>query len=148
MKNHSQETQPPVFIPTLYLKNLSDAIEFYKKAFGATERWRIEHEGRTHVAEMSLPPIHFRMHEEVTRDRQLSPLSLNATTIVIGLLVDNPDELAARAVAAGATEISPVQDYEYGYRQGTISDPFAHHWCLERFDELNKVPTVAKAQEV
>lgn len=147
MKDHSQETQPSALVPMLYLKDLSAAIEFYKNAFGATERWRVDHEGRTHVAEMSIPPVLFRMHEEVTRDRELSPSTLNGTTVVMGLLVHDPDELAARAVAAGATEISPVQDYEYGYRQGTISDPFGHHWCLERFDDLNKVPTVAEERQ-
>ena len=78
------------------------------------------------------------MHEEVKRDNELSPSTLNATSIVIGLLVENPDELAARAVAAGATELSPVQDYDYGYRQGTIRDPFGHHWCLERMDDFYK----------
>jgi len=144
MKNHSQETPRAAIVPTLYLKNLSGAIEFYKNAFDAKERWRIDHEGSVHVAEMSIPPAIFRMHEEVSRDGDLSPSTLNATTIVIGLLVDDPDKLAARAIAAGATELSPVQDYEYGYRQGTISDPFGHHWCLERLDDLYKVPSMAE----
>jgi uncharacterized glyoxalase superfamily protein PhnB len=40
--------------------------------------------------------------------------------------------MAANAVAAGGKEISPVKDYEYGYRQGTIQDPFGHHWLLEK----------------
>ena len=142
MKDHPQEIQSSVFIPMLYLKNLSDAIEFYKKAFGATERWRIDHKGNIHVAEMTIPPAIFRMHEEVSRDQQLSPLTLKGTSIVIGLLVNNPDELAARAIAAGAIELSPMQDYEYGYRQGTIRDPFGHHWCIEKLDDLKKVPVI------
>jgi PhnB protein len=82
------------------------------------------------------------MHEEVSKSDELSPSSLKATSVVIGLLVNDPDELAARAIAAGAIEISPVQDYEYGYRQGTISDPFGHHWCLEKIDSLKKIPVV------
>jgi PhnB protein len=141
MKDYSPEAQTVVFIPMLYLKDLSVAIAFYQKAFGATERWRINNaDGSVHVAEMSIPPVLFRLHEEVSRDRVFSPVTLKATSIVIGLLVPDPDQLAAQAIAAGALEISPVQDYEYGFRQGTISDPFGHHWCLEKLHDLKQVP--------
>ena len=138
MKNSSQPET--AIVPMLYMKDLAAAIDFYKKAFGAEERWRIDHEGKVHVAEMSISSVLFRLHEEVKRDNELSPSTLNATSMVIGLLVDDPDALAARAIAAGAIELSPVQDFEYGYRQGTITDPFGHHWCLERMDNLFKVP--------
>ena len=135
-------------IPMLYLKDLAAAIDFYKKAFDAQERWRIDHEGNVHVAEMSISPVLFRLHEEIRRENELSPTTLNATSTVIGLLVDDPDTLAARAVAAGATELSPVQDFEYGYRQGTIRDPFGHHWCLEKMDDLYKVPLMIDERQV
>ena len=146
MKEHVEQPLCAI-IPTLYMRDLGAAIHFYKKAFDAKERWRIDHEGNVHVAEMSIRPVLFRMHEEVKRDSELSPSTLNATSIVIGLLVDNPDELAARAIAAGATELSPVQDYEYGYRQGTIKDPFGHHWCLERMDDFYKKPSMIEEQK-
>lgn len=140
MNDHAKETHAAI-VPMLYMKDLSAAIEFYKKAFGASERWRVTNsDGTTHVAEMYLPPVVFRLHEEGTRDRVLGPSSLSATTVVIGLLVHNPDELGATAVAAGATVVSPVQDFEYGYRQGTFRDPFGHHWCLEKFDGTLKTP--------
>lgn len=132
----------------LYMKDLGAAIDFYKKAFDAEERWRIDHAGNVHVAELSIHPVLFRLHEEVKRDGELSPSTLNATSIVIGLLVDDPDELAAKAIAAGATELSPVQDFEYGYRQGTIRDPFGHHWCLERMDDLYKKPAMHEEQKI
>ena len=135
-------------IPMLYMKDLAAAIDFYKKAFDAVERWRIDHEGNVHVAELSISPVLFRLHEEIKRDNELSPSTLNATSTVIGLLVDDPDTLAARAVAAGATELSPVQDFEYGYRQGTIRDPFGHHWCLEKMDDLYKVPLMIDERQV
>jgi PhnB protein len=143
MTDHSQQPRSAI-IPMLYMKDLGAAIDFYKKAFGAEERWRIDHEGNVHVAEMFIPPVLFRMHEEVKRDKELSPSTLNATSIVIGLLVDNPDEVAARAVAAGAIELSPVQEFDYGYRQGTIRDPFGHHWCLERMDDFYKKPSMVE----
>ncbi len=135
-------------VPMLYMKDLAAAIEFYNKAFDAEERWRIDHDGNVHVAEMSISTVLFRLHEEVRRENELSPSTLNATSTVIGLLVDDPDTLAARAVAAGATELSPVQDFEYGYRQGTIRDPFGHHWCLEKMDDLYKVPLMIDERQV
>ena len=135
-------------VPMLYMKDLAAALDFYKKAFGAVERWRIDNEGNVHVAEMFISPVLFRLHEEVKRDNELSPATLNATSTVIGLLVDDPDTLAARALAAGATELSPVQDFEYGYRQGTIRDPFGHHWCLEKMDDLYKMPLMIDERQV
>lgn len=129
-------------VPMLYMKDLGAAIDFYKKAFGAEERWRIDHEGNVHVAELAVSRVLFRLHEEAKRHNEMSPTTLNATSTVIGLLVDDPDTFAARAVAAGAEELSPVQEFEYGYRQGTIRDPFGHHWCLERMDDLYKKPSI------
>jgi PhnB protein len=74
----------------------------------------------------------FHMHEEVSRENNLSPQTLNGTTIVLGLFSDNPDALFTSAVSAGAREVSPMQDYEYGYRQGSVRDPFGHQWQLQR----------------
>jgi PhnB protein len=56
----------------------------------------------------------------------------NGTTICIGLFVSDVDEVMNKAIEAGATEINPAQDYEYGYRQGTIKDPFGHYWQIQK----------------
>jgi PhnB protein len=48
----------------------------------------------------------------------------------ISLIVDDPDALAARAIAAGATEVFPMQDQSYGMRQGRVEDPYGHHWLI------------------
>lgn len=128
MKDHAT-----VLAPVLYLKDLAAAIEFYKNAFDAVERWHISNpDGSIHVAEMTIGAALFRMHEEVSRDNNLSPETAEGTTVVIGLLVSDPDDLAAKAKAAGGIILSPVKDYEYGYRQGTVKDPFGHHWLIER----------------
>ncbi len=74
----------------------------------------------------------FHLHEEVTRENELSQKTLNGTCVILGLFVENPDEVAAKAITAGAKETSPVKDYEYGYRQGSITDPFGHHWTIEK----------------
>jgi PhnB protein len=132
MENHIHDTRSIAFVPMLYLKNLAAAIEFYKNAFGATELRRASNsDGSVHVAEMSISTALFRLHEEVTRIGELSPGTVGGTTVVIGLFVADPHMVAKKAIEAGAEEISPVQDYDYGYRQGTVRDPFGHHWLIE-----------------
>lgn len=121
------------FAPVLYLKNVAEGIEFYMKAFDAKElrKWAND-DGTVHVAEMMIGDSMFHMHEEVTGKRELSPQTLNATCVILGMFVDNPDEVIAKAIAAGAIEIHAPQDYEYGYRQGDIKDPFGHRWTFQK----------------
>jgi PhnB protein len=60
----------------------------------------------------------------------LSPSSLDGTTVRTNLIVDDPDATAAQAVRAGAREIFPVADQRYGLRQGRVADPDSHHWLI------------------
>ena len=117
----------------IYLKKLAPAIEFYKKAFDAIvlRQWDNE-DGSVHVAEMSIDGALFHLHEESTRNNSLSPETLKGTSIDIGLFVEDVHALMAKAVAAGGTELDPVRDYDYEYRQGCVADPFGHHWLLEK----------------
>jgi len=133
METNTNENQPTVFAPILYMHNVADAIEFYKKAFDAKElrRWS-NPDGSVHVAEMVIETAMFHMHEEVSRNREFSPETVNGTTVIIGLFVSNVDEVVAKAIAAGAAETNPAKDYEYGYRQASIRDPFGHHWQIEK----------------
>lgn len=121
------------FAPTLYLENVAMGIEFYTAAFRAVElrRWS-NPDGSVHVAEMAIDNTLFHMHQENERNKELSTGTLNGTSVVIGLFVPEPDQLMAKAVAAGAKATSPMQDYEYGYRQGTVTDPFGHRWTLQK----------------
>jgi PhnB protein len=133
MSNPSQEVTRTFFAPHLALRNVLAGITFYQKAFGALElrRWSND-DGSVHVAEMGLDGALFHLHEEVLRTRELSPETLKGVTSVIGVFVSAPDALMQRAVAAGGTESNPMQDYDYGYRQGTVIDPFGHHWLIQR----------------
>jgi PhnB protein len=133
MKSDSNKKQAVSFAPILYLDNVADAIEFYKKAFDAKElrRWSND-DGSVHVAEMMIEGALFHLHEEVLRDANLSPKTLGGTCVILGLFVTDPRDVVAKAIAAGATEIHPVQDYDYGYMQGDIRDPFGHHWTIEK----------------
>lgn len=121
------------FAPMIYLKTVAPGIEFYKKAFGASvlRQWNND-DGTVHVAEMEIDGALFHLHEEVTRIDELSPATLQGTTIAIGLFVDDVHAMMANAIAAGGKELDPVKDYDYEYRQGTLEDPFGHHWLLEK----------------
>jgi PhnB protein len=121
------------FAPHLALKNVKAGMEFYQKAFGAKElrKWSND-DGSVHVAEMEINGAMFHMHEETQRSNQLSPETVKATTMLVGLFVPDPDRLMKRAVDAGGTISSPIQDYDYGYRQGVITDPFGHQWLIQK----------------
>ena len=125
--------QSTFFAPMIYLNTVAPAIEFYKKAFDAVELWRrTNDDGSVHVAELTIDGALFHLHEEVSRISELSPETLKATTIAIGLFVSDPHAVMAKSVAAGGTEIDPVTDYDYNYRQGCLADPFGHHWLIEK----------------
>jgi PhnB protein len=62
----------------------------------------------------------------------LSPEALDATTLLIGLFTPDPDKLFHDAVSAGAHVVNVMEDYDYGYRQGTITDPFGHQWLIQK----------------
>jgi PhnB protein len=106
-----------------------DAVEFYKRAFGAVEVYRVggtdEHEAV--VSELSIDGVTFWVSDESPEHFHNSPERLSGTTTRILLLVDDPVATAARAVAAGATEVYAVSE-EHGWLLGRVRDPFGHHW--------------------
>lgn len=127
------DKQHTFFAPMIYLDTVAPAIEFYMKAFNAIvlRQWNND-DGSVHVAEMSIDGALFHLHEEIKRNNELSPKALRGTCIAIGLFVDDVHTMMANAIAAGGKELDPVRDYDYEYRQGTVEDPFGHHWLLER----------------
>ncbi len=119
------------FAPLLTINNGVTNIDFYKNAFGAVENWRLNNDdGSIHVAELVIDGALFHLHE-MTTQTQVSPDTFNASTVVIGLFTADVHTLFNRAVAAGAVILSPVTDYEYGYRQGELKDPFGHQWVIQ-----------------
>jgi PhnB protein len=121
---------PSSLTPMLTVKNAAQAIEFYEKAFGAREVSRLTTPTGQIVAEMSFDGQVFFVVDENPRAFNVSPKSVGGTTVRISLIVDDPDALAARAIAAGATEVFPMQDQSYGLRQGRVADPDGHHWLI------------------
>lgn len=126
------ENEKPFFAPQLLIKNGVKDISFYAKAFGATENLCLRNDDDSiHVAELSINGAIFHLHE-VTRPCFFSPEKHNGTTTIIGLFVPDVHAVMDKAIRAGAVEISAAKDYEYGYRQGEIQDPFGHHWLIEK----------------
>ncbi|MEA5139057.1 VOC family protein [Arcicella rigui] len=120
------------FAPELYINNGIKDISFYKNAFGATENLCFRNEDESiHVAELCIDGAIFHVHE-ITSSHFFSPDKHNACTCCIGLFVPDVDAVMKQAILAGATEISPAEDYEYGYPQGTIKDPFGHFWQIQK----------------
>ena len=120
------------FAPELYINNGVKDISFYKNAFGATENLCFTNDdGSVHVAELCINGAIFHLHE-ITSANFFSPDKNNGCTCCIGLFVPDVDTVMSQAITAGAIEISPAENYEYGYRQGTIKDPFGHYWQIQK----------------
>lgn len=118
--------------PFLTVRNAAKAIEFYARAFGATERSRLTTPTGQIVAELTLDGERFAVVDENPAASNLSPETLGGTSVRISIIVDDPDAVAARAIAAGATELFAVADQPYGMRQGRVIDPYGHHWLIGR----------------
>jgi PhnB protein len=123
----------------LSVRNGVGAIEFYKKAFGATEVLRHQRPDGGVVAELVIDGAKIGLTDESPAAFNLSPEALGGTSVRINLIVADPDTVAARAVAAGAKLLFPVEDQPYGFRQGRVVDPFGHHWLIGR--PLERAPS-------
>lgn len=127
------EANTVFFAPELFINNGVKDVSFYEKAFGAVEQMRFSNDdGSIHVVEFSIGEAIFHIHEVTAKKQFFSPDNNNGTTVTIGLFVPDVDKVMNNAIKAGATEMSPAQDYEYGYRQGTVRDPFGHYWQIQK----------------
>lgn len=115
--------------PELSVRRGRAAVEFYKAAFGAVEVYRVggtdDHEAV--VAQLSIGDASFWVSDESPPNHTFSPESLGGGSVRMLLVVADPYSVIERAVAAGATQTSPVAE-EHRWRVGRIADPFGHHW--------------------
>lgn len=122
--------------PYLIIKDAANAIEFYKKAFGATELMRMPGPGgKIMHAEIKIGDSPFMISEEMPERGTKSPQTLGGSPVSIFLYVEDVDALAARATAAGAKTQMPVQDQFWGDRYGSLVDPFGHVWGIATHKE-------------
>ncbi len=117
--------------PHLVCAGAADAIEFYKKAFGAVEQTRLPgSQGRLMHAAIRIGDSTVMLADEMPEWGSLGPKSLKGSPVTIHLYVDDADAFVARAVKAGAKVTMPVDDMFWGDRYGKIEDPFGHHWSI------------------
>jgi PhnB protein len=122
--------------PYLIINGAADAIEFYKKAFGATELLRMPYpDGKIGHAEIKIGDSPIMLADEVPDMKYLSPKTLGGSPVSILLYVEDVDTVFNRAVAAGATQDRPVEDKFYGDRAGSLIDPFGHTWHVATHKE-------------
>lgn len=136
----------------LRVRNAPAAIEFYKAAFGVTEKFRLtEPSGRVGHAELDFSGTTIMVSDEYPEAGIVGPETVGRTTFAVHLHVDDADATVARAVGAGAKVVRPLRDQFYGERSGVIRDPFGHEWLIgheiervspeemqRRYDELMK----------
>ncbi len=121
--------QAPHAVPHLAVREAARAIEFYVRAFGATETMHLDQpDGRVGHAELTIGAARFMLADEFPEVGHVGPATLGGTTVTIAIQVGDVDAFAARAVAAGATLQRPIKDEFYGERVATILDPFGHRW--------------------
>jgi PhnB protein len=117
--------------PYLRVKDAGRAIDFYKQAFGAVEKFRLtEPGGRIGHCELLFGAATLMLSEEYPELGFLGPQSIGGTSMSIHLHLDDADAAIERAVAAGAIVVRPASDAFYGERSGTVRDPFGHEWML------------------
>jgi uncharacterized glyoxalase superfamily protein PhnB len=118
--------------PHLVCKDAAKAIEFYKKAFGAEERFRLDTPDKKKIlhASLSIGGSAIMLADEFPDWGSMGPETLKGTPVVIHLYVEDADSVFDQAVRAGATVTMPLQDMFWGDRYGQLRDPFGHSWSV------------------
>jgi PhnB protein len=139
-KKEDSKTQPSVkpipdgmhtVTPHLVCAGAAAAIEFYKKAFDATELSRVpDEDGKLMHASVRIGDSVVMLNDEMPEWGALGPKSLNGSAVTIHLYVENADAVFKRAVAAGAKITMPLDDMFWGDRYGKVEAPFGHQWSI------------------
>jgi PhnB protein len=117
--------------PYLIIKGATQALDFYKKVFGATELMRFDAPGgKIGHAEIKIGDSPIMLADEMPERGYVSPQTLGGAAVSLMLYVNDCDAVFNRAVQAGAKVKQPLTDQFYGDRSGTITDPFGHVWTV------------------
>ena len=131
--------------PYMIHNHAADAIEFYKKAFGAVERFRMpKPDGKIAHAEIQIGNSMIMMADEYPEMNARGPQTIGGSPVSLCLYVEDVDSFFNKAVAAGATVIRPVQNQFYGDRSGMLADPFGYQWNVSTHVEDLTAEEIAK----
>lgn len=134
--------------PSLMVKDATKAIQFYKEAFGATERGRFEGPGGAIMhAEIVIGDSVVMLGEEMPEMGSKGPLTLGGTPVRIHIYTEDVDSLFSRATKAGAAVRMPVADQFWGDRYGILADPFGHEWSIATHTKDLTMDEMRKAAE-
>lgn len=117
--------------PYLIIKDAASAIEFYKKAFNAIERFRMEKPGnKIGHAELLIGNSFIMLADEMPEMHFVGPQALGGSPVMLHIYVANVDAIFDQAIAAGGKSLKPVANQFYGDRLGSLMDPFGHMWSI------------------
>lgn len=121
----------PRVMPYLCVDGAARAIEFYTQVLDAKERMRMDGpDGKVGHAELEIGDSVLMLSDAMPDMGVRSPRALGGTPVTVVVYLEDVDDVFARAIAAGATEVSPVVDQFYGDRSGQFEDPFGHRWNI------------------
>ena len=121
--------------PYLSIKGAAEAIDYYKKAFGATELFRMENDGKIGHAEIKIGDSPVMLADEFPDMGFVSPKTLGGSPVGLMIYVDDVDTVFNRAIESGGVQVKPLQDQFYGDRSGTLKDPYGHVWTVATHKE-------------
>lgn len=121
----------PTVSASLAVDGAAEALEYYKKVFGATERMRMPApDGKIAHSELQIGDSVVMVSDEYPDFHALSPRSIGGTPVSLSVYVDDVDATFAAAVEAGAQPLREPEDQFYGDRSGHFEDPWGHHWSV------------------
>ena len=122
--------------PYLVVDDAAKAIDFYKRAFGATELYRMDAPGgKIGHAEIKIGDSPIMLADEFPEMGYRSAKAIGSTPVSLMVYVEDVDSVFPQAIAAGGKELKPLQDQFYGDRSGTLEDPFGHVWMVSTHKE-------------
>ena len=134
--------------PNLVIKDASKAIDWYKKALGAQELYRMPGaDGRIMHAEIKIGDGVIMMTDEMPEMGGKGPLTLGGTPASLMIYCEDCDALFNRAVSAGASVRMPMEDAFWGDRWGMLTDPFGHEWAIATRKKNLSVPEMKRAMD-
>jgi PhnB protein len=116
--------------PYLTVDDAAAAIDFYTRAFGATEVFRLPMGDKIGHAEIKIGDSHVMLSDEWPEHGKLGPKARGGTTASLMIYLDDVDQAYRRAIDAGATQERPVELQFWGDKMGSLTDPFGHSWSL------------------
>lgn len=140
----------PVVSPSLSIDGAAEAIEFYKKVFGATERFRMEGPpGRIAHAELQFGDSVVMLSDASPEMNFSGPKTYGGSPVIISVYVEDVDATFAKAIEAGAKEERAVETQFYGDRSGGFEDPWGHRWYVaSHVEDVSEEEMAKRAQEM